>query len=179
MSVGETGCWGRSIAARRRVERFADDALQKVVGSWRLEDGRPGCVVHVGHGHDDLDVDVRWLTGVDDFDGAVAAQEAGNQLAGMDRGGEPDALETAVSVVRNRKSGFFAGAGHLALQSFERQRHVHAALGRRKDVDLVDDHGVDRQQRRGRLRAEDQEQRLGRGDQDVVGLARLLAAVAG
>ena len=56
---------------------------------------------------------------------------------------------------------------------------MHAALGRREDVDLVDDDGVHGHQGRGGLRAKDQEQRFRRGHQDVVGLARLLTAVAG
>ena len=53
------------------------------------------------------------------------------------------------------------------LQPLERQRQVRAALAGHERVDLVDDHRVDRRQPLARVRREQQEQRLGRGDQDV------------
>ena len=59
-----------------------------------------------------------------------------------------------------------------ARQPLERQREVRAALGRGHRVDLVHDHPLDRAQRLARLRAENQEERLGRGHQDLAGIAR-------
>jgi hypothetical protein len=51
---------------------------------------------------------------------------------------------------------------------------VRAALVAAQRVDLVDDHGLDRAQRRPRLAGQHQVQRLGRGDQDV-GAPRAIA----
>ena len=53
------------------------------------------------------------------------------------------------------------------VQPLQRQRQVGAALGRSDRVHLVDDHRLDAAQRLPRGRGEQQEQRLGRGDEDV------------
>ena len=53
------------------------------------------------------------------------------------------------------------------LETLEREREVRAALRPRDGVHLVEDHRLDTAQRLARLRGEEQEERLGRGDQDV------------
>ena len=53
------------------------------------------------------------------------------------------------------------------LESLERQREVRASLAGHERVNLVDDDGVDRRQPLAGVRREQQEQRLGRGDQNV------------
>ena len=53
------------------------------------------------------------------------------------------------------------------VEPLERQRQVRAALGAGDGVHLVDDHRLDPAQRLARLRGEQQEERLGRRDQDV------------
>ena len=54
-----------------------------------------------------------------------------------------------------------------ALEPLQREREVRAALRPRDRVDLVEDHGLDTAQRLARLRGEEQEERLGRRDEDV------------
>ena len=76
---------------------------------------------------------------------------------------EPDALRIA----RGRRS-----------DALERERQVRAALGRGERVDLVDDHRLDAAQRLALGGAEDQVERLGRGDEDLGGIARLRRALA-
>ncbi len=65
------------------------------------------------------------------------------------------------------------------VEALERQREVGAALGAGDGVHLVEDHGLDAAQRLACLRGEHQEQRLGRGDQDVRRAGLQLAPVAG
>ena len=60
-----------------------------------------------------------------------------------------------------------AGLVEQRVQALQGQRQMRAALGRADRVHLVDDHRVDAAQRLPRRRGEQQEQRLGRGDQDV------------
>ena len=59
------------------------------------------------------------------------------------------------------------GASSSASRRSRRQREVRAALGAGDGVHLVDDHRLDAAQRLAGRRGEQQEQRLGRGDQDV------------
>ena len=63
-------------------------------------------------------------------------------------------------------------------QAFERQRQVRPALGGHERMDLVHDDRLDAAQCVTRPRGEQQEQRLGRRDQDVCGLALEPRAVA-
>ena len=65
------------------------------------------------------------------------------------------------------------------LEPLERQRQVRAALAGDQRVDLVDDHRVHRRQPLARVRGQQQEQRLGRGDEDVRRLAQEARALAG
>ena len=66
---------------------------------------------------------------------------------------------------------------HL-LEPFEREGQVRSALRAGDRVHLVDDHRLDPAEHLARLRREEQEQRLGRGDQDVGRVARHLAPLA-
>ena len=52
-------------------------------------------------------------------------------------------------------------------EPLERERQVRAALRARDRVHLVEDHRLDRREHRLRLRGEDEEERLGRRDEDV------------
>ena len=65
------------------------------------------------------------------------------------------------------------------VEPLERQRQVGAALGAGDRVHLVDDHRLDAAQRLARLRGEEQEQRLGRRDEDVGRRAGERAALVG
>ena len=81
-----------------------------------------------------------------------AAEEAGDLVDRADRRGQADALGRLVE---------------QGVEPLEREREVRAALGAGDRVHLVDDHRLDAAQRLAGLRGEDQEQRLGRGDEDV------------
>jgi hypothetical protein len=59
------------------------------------------------------------------------------------------------------------GTAHEVLEAFEGEGHVGAALGGGEGVDLVDDHGLDIDQRGAGLRGEHQVERFGSGDEDV------------
>ncbi len=63
-------------------------------------------------------------------------------------------------------------AAELRLQPLDAQREVRAALGARDGVDLVEDHGPHVGEDLAGLRGQHQVQRLGRGDQDVRGVAQ-------
>jgi hypothetical protein len=88
----------------------------------------------------------------DHLDRLPAAEEAGDLVDGPHGRGQPDAL---------------GGRLEQLVEPLQRQREVRPAFGARHRVHLVDDHGVDAAQRLACLRGQDQEQRLGRGDQDV------------
>ena len=136
--------------------------------------GRPPLVVggfaHVLDRDDDLDLERLADAGVDDGDRArlarraEAAEEAGDLLERPLRGRQPDPLRRA---------------GGELLQPFERHGEVGATLGRGEGVDLVDDHGLDTDQRLGRRRREHQVEALGRGDQQVRRAPDEALAVAG
>ena len=73
-----------------------------------------------------------------------------------------------------RRSGGRSPTGRCAapavrafVEALERERQVRAPLGARHGVHLVDDDGVDAPQRLASGGGEDEEQRLGRGDEDV------------
>ena len=59
------------------------------------------------------------------------------------------------------------GALHEALEPLQREREVRAALRARDGVHLVEDHRLDPAERLARLRGQEQEERLGRRDEDV------------
>jgi hypothetical protein len=118
---------------------------------------------HVRHRHPDLEVEPRGLAAVDDRDRPVAAQEARHLRHRPRRGREPDALR----VPRRQRR-----------HALERERQVRAALVRCQRVDLVDDDRLDAAQRLALARAEDQVERLGRGDQDLGRVAGWAAPVA-
>ena len=83
------------------------------------------------------------------------------------------------AVARSRRARCAADRAPVELRdALERQREVRAALGRRERVDLVDDHRLDAAQRLALRRAEHQVERLGRRDEDLGGIARLLAPLA-
>ena len=93
-----------------------------------------------------------------------AAEKTRDLIERALRGRQPDALQRCIPE---------------RLEPLEREHEVRPALGRHERVNLVDDDGVDRAQRLARLRCQQQEQRLGRGDQDVGRLtleARALAS---
>ena len=96
--------------------------------------------------------------------GDGAAEEAGDLVEVALRGRQADALQRPLDD---------------PLEPLQRQRHVRAALGRDQRVDLVDDHRVHRAQPLARVRGQQQEQRLGRGDQDVGGVALEPRALGG
>ena len=72
-----------------------------------------------------------------------------------------------------------AASAQRSLQPLERERQVRAALGGGQRVDLVDDHGLDVDERLARRRGEHQVERLGRGDQQVGRVADQLPALVG
>ena len=148
---------GRPQAGGLPATRPASAVGQRLGGGrWRL---------HVGHRHDDLEVHVRRLGGVDDFHRPVAAEKPGRQVHWPHCRREADPLR--VRAVRQLG------------EALQRQRQVGAALGRRHRMNLVDDHRLDRPQVGRRPRTEDEEERLGRRHEDLAGLPQLAAAVGG
>ena len=92
------------------------------------------------------------LRRLDDLDVVRAAEEPGGLVDRADRRGQADAL---------------GRAAEQRVEPLEGERQVGAALGGGDRVHLVDDHRLDAAQRLPRGRGEQQEERLGRGDQDV------------
>ena len=120
-------------------------------------------------GHLDRQVEVAALADVDDRRAAAAPsdQQARRHLERPHRRRQADALRAA----RRRR--------HQRVEPLERQRQVRAALVGRDGVDLVDDHRAHVAQRPPpRLRRQQDEQRLRRGDQDVRRPPRRLAPLA-
>ena len=114
-----------------------------------------GQLAEVGHvldRDDDLEVERLLDRRLHDGDRTAAGQEGGDLVDGADGGRQPDALRRLIE---------------QRVEPFQGEREVGAALGRADRVHLVDDHRVDAAQRLAGGRGEDQEQRLGRGDQDV------------
>jgi hypothetical protein len=114
-----------------------------------------GHLVEAGHVFDrDLDGDLDGLGGgrLDDLDVVRAAEEAGRLVDRTDGGRQADAL---------------GRAAEQRVQPLEGESQVGAALGGGDGVHLVDDHRLDAAQRFAGGRGEQQEQRLGSGDQDV------------
>ena len=94
-------------------------------------------------------------------------------VCGLGRGGRP--MRWTSSSGRCVRQAVRA----VLYRALERQREVRAALGRDERVDLVDDHRLDRAQPLAGIRGEHQIQRLGRGDQDVAGIAQEPSRVGG
>ena len=109
-------------------------------------------LAHVFDRHDDPQIEPLARRGSDDLDRRAPPEEAGDLLRRADGGGQADALR---------------GRRQHRIQPFEREREVRAALGGGDGVHLVDDHGLDRGEGLACGRGEHQEQRLGRGDEDV------------
>ena len=109
-------------------------------------------LAHVLDRDDDLEVPLLVGRRRHDLDRVAAAEEAGDLVDRADRRRQADPL---------------GGPLEQRVEALERQREVRAALGAGDGVHLVDDHGLDAAQRLAGLRGEHQEQRLGRGDEDV------------
>ena len=108
--------------------------------------------VHIFDRDDDGDLDRLCRRRLHDCCLPRAAEEAGDLVDGPDGRRQADALR---------------GLVEHGVEAFEREREMRAAFGAGYRVHLVDDHGVDTEQRLARRRREDEEQRLGRRDQDV------------
>ncbi len=109
---------------------------------------------HVGHRDDDLEVPLLGRRRLHDLDGAAAGEVARDLFDRSDGGGQPDPLRRALEV---------------GVEALEGQRQVCSALGAGEGVHLVDDDRLDPGERLARGRGEDEEQRLGRGDEHVGG----------
>src|SRR6266545_1328218 len=94
----------------------------------------------------------------------LAAEEAGHLVEGADRRRQADPL-------RRPRQQF--------VQPLEADGEVRAALGADHRVHLVDDHRLDLAERLPRLRGEQEEERLRRGDEDVGRLDRETATSVG
>ena len=119
---------------------------------------------HVGDGDDDVEVPLLGRRRADDVDRPTAREVAGHLVDGLDRGRQPDAL---------------GGPVEERVEPLEREGEVGAALGAGDGVDLVEDDRLDAAQRLARLRGEEEEERLGRGDEDVAGRPREGASLGG
>ena len=107
---------------------------------------------HVLDRHDHLEVPLLGGGGRDDLDRAGPAEEPGDLVDRAHGRGQPDPLGRPLEQL---------------VEALQRQREVGAALGAGDRVHLVDDHALDPAQGLARLAGEHQEQRLGRGDQNV------------
>ena len=157
------------VASRRARARLAcrwhlgarELAQDRAVPGFRLGRLYP---LHVGNGHADRELDMGGRARVDDRDLAIATQETCDVARRTHRCGQADALRLTDGELR---------------QSFEREREMAASFRRRERVDLVDDHGLDLAQVGSRLRAEDQEERLGCRHENVSRISKLLASLFG
>ena len=113
---------------------------------------------------DDLEVELLPLPRVDERDLAPGPGDPAADLGQRAlRGREADPLERLLDD---------------ALEPLEREREVRAALRPGDGVHLVEDHRLDRLQQLAAARGEEQEERLGRRDQDVGRRAQHPLAVA-
>ena len=126
--------------------------------------GRLPHLGQVGDGDDDLEVPLLGRRRLDDLDRATAREVAG------------DLLDRAHG---RRQSDPLCRLGEEGVEALEREGEVGAALGAGDGVNLVDDHGLDAGQRLARGRGEDEEERLGRRDEDVGRGARERPALVG
>ena len=119
---------------------------------------------HVLDRHHDPQVPLLGAGRGDDLDGLRAAEEARDLVQRTHGRAEADPLR---GLVEER------------VEPLEADAEVGAALGAGDGVHLVDDHGVDAAQGLARLAGQHEEERLGRGDQDVGRGGAELAAVGG
>ncbi len=107
---------------------------------------------HVLHRHDDVDLDGLALRRLHHRRRSGTAQEGGHLAHRPHRRRQADALGRPLQ---------------QRVEPLQAEREMGTALGAGDRVHLVDDDGAHAAQRLARLPGEDQEQRLGRGDQDV------------
>ena len=119
-------------------------------------------LAHVLHRHDDLEVELLRAPRVDELDRPAAGDEAADLLERPLRGRETDALHRRLNEL---------------VEALHRDGEMGAALRPCDGVHLVEDQRLDRPQHLARLRREDEEERLGRRDEDVGRLARHLLAL--
>jgi hypothetical protein len=156
---------------QRGVDRRPDRAGGRLVTGGHLDavrhdrlherGGRPE-LAHVLERDDHLEVELLARAGVDELDRAPAGDEAADLLQRALGGRQADTLEGPVRHAR---------------EPLERQRQVRAALRAGDGVDLVEDHRLDAAQRLPSLRGEQEEERLGGGDEDVGRRSQHLAAL--
>ncbi len=110
-------------------------------------------LAHVLERDDDLEVELLARARVYELDLTLRARDEASDLGERAlRRGESDALEGTVDE---------------SLEPLQRQREMRAALRPGDRMHLVQDHGLDAAQGLARLRGQEQEERLGRRDQDV------------
>ena len=143
-----------------RPDRAAAAVVGVVVG---LDLVAVGCR-HVLDGDDHLEVPGLVGRRGHDVDGRVAAEEPGDLVERPYGRGEADPL---------------GGLLEERVEALEADGQVGAALASGDGVHLVDDDGVDTAEGLARLRGQHQEQRLGRGDEDVGRLAGQPAPLLG
>ena len=158
--LGEAAGVGEHDGAVVGLDQVDDPALDRGPDA-RLAVAELG---HVLDRHDDLDLDRLGRRRGDDGHVLLPAEEPGHLIDRSHGRRQPDALGRPVE---------------QGVEALEAQREVGAALAAGHRVDLVDDHGLDAAQRLAGLAGEDQEQRLGRGDQDVGRRAHERAALLG
>ena len=131
---------------------------------------------HVLDRHDDLELERLPRAGVDDAHLAALADAAEVPGDGLERplgGAEADALDVVVS----GRLRWSRRRPAQALEAFQAQGEVGAALGAGDRVDLVDDHVLDALEDLARLARQQEVQALGGRDEDVRRVANEVAAL--
>ena len=105
-------------------------------------------------------------SGIDDLEVELLARARVDELDLSLRAGD-EAADLRERALRRREADALEGALDEALEPLQRQREVRSALRPCDRVHLVEDHRLDPAQRLARLRGEEQEERLGRRDEDV------------
>ena len=144
-----------------RVDRGPDRARGRlvagrhhdVVGEDELAEAGVGArLAHVLERDDDLEVELLADPHIDELDRPAACHEAPDLLERPLRRREPDPLERLLGDPR---------------EPLQREGEMRAAFRPGDGVHLVDDHRLDAAEDLPPLRGEEQEERLGRRDQDV------------
>ncbi len=117
-----------------------------------VADGGAAQLAQVLDGNDDRQVELFAGLGLDDLHLAAGGEEAGHLVHRAHGGGQADAA---------------GGPGQQLVEPLQRERQMGAALGARHGVHLVQNHRLHAGQRVARGGRQHQEERLGRGDQDV------------
>ena len=159
-----------------RPDRAPSHRVVRVLVVWC-----PGRGLQVGHVLDrdhDLQVEPLVAGRRRDRDRPAAAEERRHLLRRPHGRGQPNPL-CRPSFCRPSFCRPLARLLTQGIQALQRQGQVRAALAARQRVHLVDDHGLYVAEGLPGLGGEQQEQRLGRGDQDVRRLAGQLAALVG